>query len=127
MKLSYLIGLAVLVGCANENPAEFAPIPGGGVAGAVTDTLTVFAVDARTGEPITSAVVFPSLEADTGMAVDAAGRAELGATIDVRIEAPGYQSTAWLGITGAAVTVPMTSLAPVPATDVQVRLEGVDQ
>jgi hypothetical protein len=103
-------------------------VPGGGVAGpAVADELSVFVVDAATGQKIAGA----SVGDGSGLAVqtDATGVARLAVSeqrpLRVHAGAQGYVPATWQGMLGAALTVPLIRRDyEAPFTTVSGTLEG---
>ncbi len=122
--------------CACDGADILTPVdgpPGGGVGGGALDgTLDVRVIDARARTPVAGASVSVGLDGASVISAttDASGRARLRAAaisgvVDVQVRAAGYVATAWIGVSGRAVTVPLTAAAAPTTTMVAVTVRGI--
>lgn len=119
------------VGCADaeQHPAVTTSVPGSaGVSGGpLTNTLTVYAIDADSGEPIAGAAVFlgSGQGAKSVGHTDQVGKlalAGLGGTPQmVSISSAGYAAATWGLVKSAVATIPLESTGS-PASDVTVTI-----
>lgn len=114
-------------GSGPNHVANPTPAAGGGVgSGAIDGELNVFALDARTKQPIAGAsvhVLRAGGAATLSGTTDAAGLttftdATLAGAQTIAVSAAGHVPATWYGANGAVVTIPLdpTAAAPAPAT-----------
>lgn len=127
-------GALALVGCGDGDQLSSgpAPAPGGGLSGGpLAEKLTVFAVDADSGEPIPSATVRLGAGGDAHSVGQTASDGKLvltglaGEPQFVTVSAPGYAAASWGLITAAVATIPLEATDVVPGNaDVTVSIPG---
>lgn len=119
--LSFSCALLVF-GCADDDrirTAASVPEAPGVSGGTLTDTLTVYAVDAQSGEAVQGAMVWLGAGADAHEAgrTGADGRLELqgmaGESQTVSVRASGFAAATWGAIASAVVTVPLEAISTV--------------
>ncbi|CAN5804867.1 hypothetical protein BH11MYX2_BH11MYX2_40820 [soil metagenome] len=117
MRSLWVLGV-LAIGCGGGSTDPHL-IAGGGVGGGdIGGTLNVFVIDTQTYIPIVNAMVH--VGADTKM-TDEQGLVsfDVSGKQTVAVKADGYRSSAWIGVNGVNVTMPMTALsasAPPQAT-----------
>jgi hypothetical protein len=97
--------------------------PGGGLTGGpLAETLTVYAVDADSGQPVPSATV----RLGTGAQAHLVGRTASNGKVTltgmarepqfVTVSAPGYAAASWGPVTASVATIPLEAMDVVPGT-----------
>ncbi|MEJ1960368.1 MAG: carboxypeptidase-like regulatory domain-containing protein [Gammaproteobacteria bacterium] len=129
-----VLGALALVGCGDGDQLSRspAPAPGGGLSGGpLSETLTVYALDADSGNPIPSATV----RLGAGSAAHRVGQTAPDGKLSVTgmagepqfvtVSAPGYASASWGLISASVATIPLEAMDVVPGTaDVTVTIPG---
>ena len=125
----------VLIGCGDGDQLSHSgeqASPGGGVSGdPIADSLTVFAIDADTSQPIARATV----RLGAGAAARAIGQTSADGRLKVSglggqpqlvtISAPGFAAATWGMINSSVVTIPLEGLDSVPGNaDITVTIPG---
>ncbi len=124
-----------LIGCGDgdhlSRSGEAAALGGGVTGDPIADSLTVFAIDADTSQPIARATV----RLGGGAAARAVGQTSVDGKLKVSglsgqpqlvtISAPGYAAATWGMINSSVVTIPLEGLDAVPGNaDITVTIPG---
>lgn len=120
--------LVLLAACGGGNDVDPRVIPGGGIGDGEIDGEVNVAVIDNDEEPIVGALVRVG---DVEQETDASGFAtfEASGKQTIAVLADDFRPTAWVGVDGANVTIPLTSLDPdsVPQATLSGSIPGWDQ
>ena len=125
IQLGLILGLAA---CSNDVDPRV--IPGGGVGdGEIDGTLNVHVIDTQSDAPIGNAMVRVG---DTEKTTNEKGLAvfgDLSGKQTIAVKVTGYRSTAWVGVNGANVTIPVEAggTAAPPQATLAGTIAGWDQ